>query len=211
MRERMLEKVSKEKSDKIIISKLDEDEQIEKSIDLRNISSLKLFTLASAFGGTMGNSMDYGICDSMYFTNKKVYFVNKNVGGEPLSDSSRDRDDILGIVFTNRKVKVKKDEHGNLGIRVTRDKFKLASIITTMLFVVYGITSVVTNTSDFKILVAGLFIGIWTVAKCIQDLIVDRIKIVMKDGSVLDTILRSNDYDESRKYLEKISKSYKYI
>lgn len=198
------------RSNGIVSDELDEDEKVEKIVKVRDIRAIKVLTISSMFGGTMGASMDYKIFDNMYFTNKKLYFVDTNVVNQPLNNKSRELNDIIGIRFTSRDVKIIKEKNGELGIKLVANKFKMLSIIMSVLFAIYigfGIAGVIEP--DFIISLFGAGVMLWTILKVIQDLWLDRIKIAMKDGYVWDILIASYDYEKCRDYLVKLSKRYK--
>lgn len=198
------------KSNEIVLTELEEDEKVEKIVKTRNIRMLKAITISSLFGGTMGASMDYGIFDNMYFTNKKVYFVDTNVINQPLNHKSSDLSDILGIRFTNKAIKIVNDKNGEKSIKLVTDRFKLICIILSALFIGYMTYCKVVNiVPDGLIGMIAFGVIVWTILKCIQDLWLDRVKIVMRDGYVWDILIASYDYKKCRDYLIKLSKKYK--
>ena len=87
-----------------IEKELEDDEKIEKIIKVRNITAIYATTAASVAGGTLGGSLQYGVFDDLFFTNKRIFFVDTNVINEELKHKFVRLDDVLGILFTNKIV-----------------------------------------------------------------------------------------------------------
>lgn len=201
----------------IVNSQLEEKEDVMGIIKIRNLKVIKATTVSSILGGTMGYSLDYGIFNTMYFTNRRIFFVDMNVINRPISDSSIKLDDILGIKFTSKEVKVIEDENGSQKIKLYTNRFKLFSLIFPWAWLLFlgilklgGLNPVKMQAWELFTCILGIsfLIGFLGVIKSIQDFIVDRIKIVLKNGYVWDILIASYDYKKCREFLEELSKKY---
>ncbi|MGL4108931.1 hypothetical protein [Clostridium sp. LP20] len=199
----------------IVKRQLEDEEQVKSIIKIRNIKVLNALTVSSFFGmTTLGAGLDYGVFDTMYFTDTRVFFVDSNVANKPLMDRNKDLDEIVGIRFTNKVVRLIKDEEGELKIKLCRNKFKILSIIypIIMFLLFLVIKALDINIEDIPLMSMGVFISIplaiWAVTKVIQDMFLDRIQIAFKDGYVWDILIASNHYKQCRDFLEKLSKRY---
>ena len=198
----------------IVKRQLEDGEQVKSIIKTRDIKVLMALTVSSFFGGTMGAGLDYGVFDTMYFTETRLFFVDSNVANKPLMDRYRDLDEIVGIRFTNKIVRLVKDEDGGLKIKLFRNKFKIFSIIYPifMFLLLLVIRALDINIEDIPLMSIGICmsipLAIWAVTKVIQDIFLDRIQIAFKDGYVWDILIASNHYKQCRDFLEQLSKRY---
>ena len=71
-----------------------------------------------------------------FITNKRIFFVNTNVINQELKHKFVELKDVLGIVFTNRVIKVRKDKLGNPNMIIKTSKMKIALIIWSIVSVI---------------------------------------------------------------------------
>lgn len=67
---------------------------------------------------------------------KRIFFVNTNVINQELKHKFVELKDVLGIVFTNRVIKVRKDKLGNPNMIIKTSKMKIALIIWSIVSVI---------------------------------------------------------------------------
>lgn len=205
------------RSNKAVNKQLIQGEEVNCVVKVRNVKVIKALTLSSAVGGTMGYGLDYGIFNTMYFTDKRIFFVDQNVINSPMFYRNIREDEVLGIRFTNREIKIVNDEEGKPRISLYTNRFKIFALIQLLLWIILFIVSLNFKTTIRSFDIAGLLggisvfsliIGLIGILKWIQDMVLDRIKIVLKNGYVWDVLIASYDYEKCRKYLKKLSKKY---
>ena len=56
--------------------------------------------MASVAGGTLGGSLQYGVFDDLFFTNKRIFFVDTNVINQELKHKFvKLEDDIMNTFY----------------------------------------------------------------------------------------------------------------
>ncbi|MDB2077139.1 hypothetical protein PMZ66_16095 [Clostridium paraputrificum] len=192
-----------------IEKELEDDEKIEKIIKVRNITAIYATTAASVAGGTLGGSLQYGVFDDLFFTNKRIFFVDTNVINEELKHKFVRLDDVLGILFTNKIVKVKEDENGFPKLVIKMNKVKIAAIIWSIIAIIGFFITRKLRIEFLGILftISGLGTIIYSILKSIQDVTYEKFQIVLKDGFILKGLIGNDDYDECINYLKMLNKN----
>lgn len=197
---------------KLVSDMLDKDEKIEKIIKIKDLHLITMLTVASALGGTIGKSNDYSVYNDLYFSNKRIFFVYDNYANQPITSEWINREDILGVKFTNKKLEVKKDKKGN-NVKL-KSKIKIISTIIYMLtamFTVLGVSDFIQyglQSEDHLIAYTAAFV-LCSICIYIKDKTLDGMQIVLKDGRVIYGLIGSDDYKECKKYLIKLGKDLK--
>lgn len=189
-------------------NELENDEKIEKIIKVRNIKAINAITVSSMAGGTMCYSLDYGVFDELFFTNKRILFANTNVINQELRQKFVKIEDILGIVFTNKVVKVEKDKNNSSKIRIRTSKIKIAAIIYSIISIIGFFVARELRIESLGIffMSTGFVTILYCILKSIEDKIANKFNIVLKDGTILNGIVGNNNYFECVTYLKDLDK-----
>lgn len=187
-----------------IEKELEDDEKIEKIIKVRNITAIYATTVASVAGGTLGGPLQYGVFDDLFFTNKRIFFVDTNVINQELKHKFVKLEDVLGILFTNKVVKVKEDQNGFPKLVIKMNKVKIAAIIWSIIAIIGFFITRKLRIEFLGILfaISGLGTIIYSILKSIQDVTSEKFQLVLKDGFILKGLIGNDDYDECVKYLK---------
>ena len=196
---------------KNVNDQLDEGEKIEKAIKVRDIQMIYLATLLSSTGVLTFKSNDIPIFNTLFFTNRRVFFGYSNYLNENLYSGWIENDSILGIKFTNKKVKViKKSEN------IDRYKVKLSrwtfGTIASELWILGSIIGILICSGSPEV---GFYVFLLLnslllrVALAFQHRYLDKFYIIFNNGSPLQCLIASDDYFKCKAYLMKISKRYK--
>ena len=118
-------------------------------------------------------------------------------------------DDVLGILFTNKIVKVKEDENGFPKLVIKMNKVKIAAIIWSIIAIIGFFITRKLRIEFLGILftISGLGTIIYSILKSIQDVTSEKFQIVLKDGFILKGLIGNDDYDECINYLKMLNKN----
>ncbi|MDD6794837.1 MAG: hypothetical protein PUE01_05435 [Clostridiaceae bacterium] len=198
------------KTSDMIVSELHSGEYINQIIKVRNIDYINAITVASSVGGTIGGSLDYGIFNTLYFTNERIFFPIQNVANQPLTMKYRDLKDILLIEFGDKEVRVKENDDGTISVKRRISFVYMGAILLELAFLAnvcfhkfFGNTLQQVEGMIFGIIVLGIYLA----ARTYQYFSIDRIQIIFKDGYRLNYLIASENYKECIKYLKKMMKA----
>lgn len=191
------------KTNRIIEEKLDDGEVIEKIVKARDISSIDAITISSMLGGTIGASMDYAVFKNLYFTNKRILLADTNVANEYLLDRSVNVEDILDIRFTNKHLKVMKN---NEGVYQIKERMQTSKIIESVSFCVFTMIFIICYLKVIKGTAALCFIGqivsvIAFLISIIREHTIDKVQLVSKDGTIYKMMIAGDKYKEIKDYM----------
>lgn len=195
----------------VIEKELYKGEKLEKIIKVRDIKAIEATTSASIVGGTLGGSLEYGVFDDLFITNKRIFFVNTNVINEELNHKFVELEDVLGIVFTNKIVKVKKEKNGILKLKIKTSKIKIALIIWSVISIIGFFVTKRLQIESLGILfmVSGFVTILYSILRLIEDFTSEKFQIVLKNGYILKGIVGNDDYRACVNYLKRLNRKIK--
>ena len=195
----------------LIEKELYKGEKLEKIIKVRDIKAIEATTAASIAGGTLAGSLEYGVFNDLFITNKRIFFVNTNVINEEIKHKFLELKDVLGIVFTNKIVKVKKDKNGISKLAIKTSKIKIVSIIWSIISVIgFFITKKMQIESlGIFFMSSGFVTTVYSILRLIEDFTSEKFQIVLKNGYILKGLVGNDDYKECVNYLKKLNKKIK--
>jgi len=196
------------KINKNVFKVLEKGERLGKIIKIRNIKAINGITGASILGGTLFASFDYGVFNTIYFTNKRLIVIDTNVANSPLKYSFINKKDIIGIEFTTKVVSVVKDEQGEAKVKITKSKLKkVLRVIRLVTFFGAVISFNLDNEPLCGYLVFQYMTSVFiTFVKILNDAIINPVKMVIKDGTIYSMVIASDDYKKCYEYLSRMAK-----
>lgn len=189
-------------SNKLVKNILKANEHVLKIIKIRDITDLNLATLYSCMNILTFKSNDIPIFRNLYFTENRILITILNYANQPLIMDSINYDDILGYSTGDLNIKIIKNSDGTLKFKKTLPKLFLFSII----FSIVGILITFMTDKPTLLPIYILFAVTYIIGKLFKLLTLDNIKIIKKDGTIVNLIISSNDYKTDKRFLKNILK-----
>jgi len=189
---------------------LDEGEMVEKVVKTRDIVGITIITL---LGGTTFKSNDFGVFNTLFFTNKRVFYGFSNYLNENLTSGWIENDNILGIKFTNKRVKVikEKDNENKDSYKIKLSRWTPETIFSEV-WLLASIIGAIMQAGEprYNRILLSLFLSIGLkLVLTFQHKYLDKFNIILKEGSNLQCLIASDDYFKCKAYLVKIANRYK--
>lgn len=181
---------------------LEKDERIEKIIKVRNLTGIKIITIASMMMGTLGKSNDYALFDKLCFTNKRILIDRLNHSDDVLITKEFKKEDVEAIYFTNKIVKVKDNKDGTPKIKIRYSFLDMFCLFYSTFALILFISTLGTTEPPYDLIKGGLFTLIYLIARIPYIKYGRTIQIVMKNKEKFDFLIDEKSYNDTESFFK---------